>query len=435
MKAILILIFIVLNSLNVSSQWNLQSDILTPSSNCSWGQPIGINNFYFCTPSCGFYDLYDPNNCNPGSHYGQAIGSYFSNDSGLSWHGTYDPGTFTVFYDKPVYDNFYDTIYYIGTQNASPDFKISYDCGNTWNNGFTFFGNYPNLISLYNGNYGYAINDNDQLVKIDSNTCVDLSITIPVSFSSLKFLNDSVGFGCTEDEIYKTIDRGVTWSPVFSDTNGYFFNWKFFDDSLIFFQKYVYNPVFQYITWRSDDAGQNWIITNYPDLMKIVNGLNRDTLLGIYYPSYYAPGDTNFVHYIMRSDNSGFNWDSIAFIPGYNLIDIKMYSNLFGYAYAQKGNGHYYIFRTDSGLKNFVLAVPEISSSSFTEVYPNPFSNEFKITGWSKGTMQLFDACSKLVYESTIYQDNQNFEVDIPKGFYLLKLIDGNKQKVLRLIH
>jgi hypothetical protein len=421
------------------------------SSNAQWQQvgfipqqdllsmcPIGSysanasSEFWFISPAKSFFWLYR-DGCG-GPHYSSEGKSYFTVDSNRTWTSSvcYSGGGI-VGPNEPMYTHFEDTIVTCGRIYPTYYFDKSYNNGLT-KEGFiaplAYFA-LPKLGSMYNGNYGYGCDyNNGSFFLLDHDTCYQIrNYNKPTHWILFKFLSDSIGFAASSDTLLKTYDGGITWDTVLVDTSGNFTSLNFISDSIAFITKYIFPP--ENRIYRSIDKGSTWQIFNN-SLGYLPNGFNnynKDTLYGIYNPSYYSYNDPGRISYLMKSGNGGITWDSIPFLPGYFLTQFKMFSAEFGYVLAWK-NSDYYIFQTNSGLVN----IEDIDQTGLN-VFPNPFDKKIFFKTKKDGIIKVMDFQGKIIYSEKVYSEIENqIELDVASGIYLICFNTDLGNKTFKII-
>jgi hypothetical protein len=409
------------------SQIHVVSNWSTPNGHCS-GHQIGLRGFNFGSPMCSSYWLFDDDIC-PG-HASPGFGTFTSPDSSIIWSGNFVPASVGSGSTTLFMEGYGDTMFCASTGWPPVFYNYlarSVDCGNHWNKFVDTANVLPEKFSVYNGRYGYGYNSYGQLCRIDHDTCYSISAWLPQSVNSISqfdFVDDSLGFVLTNDTIFKTTNAGATWFISLSDTVNYFTELYFINDTVII-SRGTHN-----IYYRSNDLGVTWVSYSYP--MDIVNlfAFHPDSMYGLSY-SYYS-GHT----FLMRSSNSGITWDSIPFIiPGYNIVQLKMFNRSLGYILANKNfpDESKYILHMHNDL-NLVYADEIFDIENQIFVFPNPFSSDFKISGITNGHLQVFDCVGNLVFEKQHIYNETLIDFPLTKGFYFARIYDTTTQTTIPLI-
>lgn len=141
------------------------------------------------------------------------------------------------------------------------------------------------------------------------------------------FINDSTGFfgsnSTGSEGIYKTIDKGNTWSLIAATNTGYIRSIEFINDSVGFYGL-IHNSPDSASLYKTTDGGFTWTrLTNMQ--MQMYDGIcglahYGNSIIGV--GTYYSPA------WFYRSDDLGLTWTKInmsAFANG--LVDCYMLNN------------------------------------------------------------------------------------------------------------
>lgn len=208
--------------------------------------------------------------------------------------------------------------------------------------------------------------------------------------------------------VYRTVNGGLNWTQVFTQTNGKINAIAFKNPQLGFMTG---NPVgVRWSLWKSTNKGLNWDSTGlyipqagsetgYPNSISIRH-------------NYVLFGTNNTRIY--RSTNSGVNWSYVS-SPEVNSTSVWVHSDTTGYptAYSFIFSGGYKVFRTTNTGNNWTQSLCPDST--------------FSIVGFSPGIWGVMDGMPMCAYaarnNNKIYfasYGNSNFisEYTAPAGTY-----------------
>jgi photosystem II stability/assembly factor-like uncharacterized protein len=251
------------------------------------------------------------------------------------------------------------------------------NAGNTWN--ALPLPQYTHFYCVYfiNSNTGYVSGYGAILKTTNAGSTWDSQTFTGLGFiSSIYFVNVNTGFACTYNsyKILKTINGGVNWQEIFTNTEG-FFGISFIDANTgTAVGGYPSAPGNAFIL-RTTNGGLNW--TNY-----VFNNSNICYLWSVKFLNtnigFITGGSPLINSTILKTTNGGLNW-----YPQITSANDVLKGNYFtslntGYVVGSSGT----ILKTTDG-GNFVGINPvtnEVPAQfSLSQNYPNPFNPVTKI--------------------------------------------------------
>jgi len=279
-------------------------------------------------------------------------------------------------------------------------FKITVDTG------------YVSFTNLYflSQDTGFVIGSQGIYKTVDAGRKWDLQLQGFNNFSSLTFVNDTVGFTCgASNTLLKTIDFGKTWQTI--DMSSFGFNLKFMDvvftndhDGYLLESggqiiatsdtgntwhtiatvstSYATNIYFVdanvgYVIggWGGSDfyktinGGANWNTVNFPSLGSLSGiAFNKSRQKGIVVGDAAGYGSTSEPgHFIVKSEDAGDNWTTIDYIDGDNdFYDVSFIDDSIGYLFGGKYLGYGLGYKTTNTGLTWQL-MPLFSASNIRE--------------------------------------------------------------------
>lgn len=336
------------------------------------------------------------------------------------------------------------------------------DGGAHWIQKMSGTSNDLNKMHFINSNIGYATGSNGTLLKTTDagENWSSITTNLTTNLTGLFCLNESTFFiGEDYGYIRKTSDGGFSFEILNFGTVGFLDNVQFFNEMTGYANSYdvgllkttdggnswsiVQNDVFSFFFLNEDvgfvnsntglqktiDGGLNFTYLSdisfvmhklFAPTENIVWGVTKDFLLGGL-QDYTMRGEINNLNEYQMTVSNNPLFDSIYFSSatmGYGVVD-------------------HYIFKNSTGL---LLAVPQIDLQNKTKIYPNPTSDQIKIS-LDKNQTQPFSVeiknCLGEIIFSEFYQE-QNFTVinveSLSKGVYFLTIIIEEKRNTQKVI-
>ncbi|MBK7555500.1 MAG: T9SS type A sorting domain-containing protein [Flavobacteriales bacterium] len=256
--------------------------------------------------------------------------------------------------------------------------------------------------------------------------------------SRLHFVNDQLGFAATggyrrlfangvnipdSGAIYRTLDGGLSWTQVHSDTLTGFSDVAFLDASVGVATRN--DGVFV----RTTDGGDTWLAMNPPPLVPSV--LSSVT---------FRPDGTGFAGvyrtdgvagYILISTDAGQTWYENFNSSGLNhsrrIYDVYFFDDSHGYAAT-----HIRPLRTNG----LITGIPESTAAVF-DLYPNPATDAVTLTLGNVGTVdvEIVDAAGRTVRALRTSEQQCVVEVsDLQRGTYLVRVRSGAAVQCRRMV-
>ncbi|MBS1494795.1 MAG: T9SS type A sorting domain-containing protein [Bacteroidetes bacterium] len=317
-------------------------------------------------------------------------------------------------------------------------------------------------------------------------TAWDSLYEFPADIVSLKFFDVNTGFaGSYQGKVYKTTNKGVSWSMVLQviedlDTRIESFYFPNSSTGLACASTYISaGPFSSYSTriYKTTDGGANWA-TNYLlngiyiTEMKfadentgygstLFSGVVKTTNGGVNWSQVYTSGQINCIEVLSASrvyipgavtTNGGATWqtqslpESSFFLRSICFVNINT-GFIVGGRIPNDGSTAKILKTTDGG----VIAVQQISSVvpdkySLKQNYPNPFNPTTRINYELRNTnyvsLKVFDLLGKEV--GTLVNEKQNAgsyavdfnsaEFNLPSGIYFYTLNAGEFKETRKMI-
>lgn len=419
-----VLVFLILFScctISVFCQWDLVcDDCVYGPSNCN-GPTTNEFEFEFSTPSYFYYWYLSPR-CGPNSPC--PYGLSHSSDSGKTWMGSPSAYYLAGGYPCDVYfmnfDAYNDTIF-VSLQHQPSIFNRSVDGGINWYGFLVYPGiALPRKISVYNGRYGYGIDNNGDLFRIDHDSCYKiLTDTNLVNFRIFKFISDSTGFLSKDNILFKTDNGGITWNNILNDTAGILVELCFLDDSVA-----ILSAVNNHL-YKTADRGNTWQrLPDLPYLSYNFAGYDKNHI-------YAIANGTGFRNFIIASKDGGNHWDSLPFDNHYDPMKIKLFNDSTGYLLARR---QYFksVFRLSTSLTS---VEPVNIAAIVSEIYPNPFINELNFSFNENVEAEFFNVLGKSIFKSNFRKnEKQTLVMNIASGIYFLRIYSAKRSETIKVI-
>ncbi|MCE4065478.1 T9SS type A sorting domain-containing protein [Chryseobacterium gleum] len=338
---------------------------------------------------------------------------YFSQDRGYTWGVALN------------------TPYPVGPMNILPNgkgialglsqFWITNDNGLTWTQQTT-----PNLFLRVpamkpNGDYAIAnMGANSSaftgfVSTYSASTGWSPQVNVESEVTSMKFIDNNVGFLVNQTKIMKTVDGGLTWTAVsnFPGAIADVRNIVFGNSSRIYFGKYY-----------TTNLGSSWTAVPSPmSLFKDYDIFSDGT-------GYGMDIDRN----VYKTINYGASWQKIIttqllLTPGSTINKVAFAKN---YMVAVGGTGFYVV---DFVTTNLSTNDSTIRTENMMKVYPNPTSSILFFEGKDQvKNIIVFDISGKIFKNIENSKSNTIDISDLAKGIYFIKIISENTTYVKKVI-
>ncbi len=84
---------------------------------------------------------------------------------------------------------------------------------------------------------------------------------------------------------------------------------------------------------------------------------------------------------------------------------------------------------------NLPVGIDELSAEMGVNIFPNPFTNELRVTCEKKGELFLYDLEGKeILHQKAIAGETKINTEKIASGFYLIKYTDGSRSATGRIV-
>jgi len=335
-------------------------------------------------------------------------------NSGNQWN-TINTGFTNHFYCMEWYNN--SAFIGGGTYSNSGIILKSSDGGQTWSE--IELGSLKNVndIELKNG-FGYFVGENGSIFKtIDGGTSWQASSSnITSSLYGVAVLNDNTAIAVgSPGKILRTTNNGVSWSLISCPVNLPINNVLFIDEVIGF--GVCHNGTII----KTTDGGLSWtstVINEASSLMTICkNGGD------IYVADMSGQ--------IFKSIDQGTSW--VKNLNNYsNAIYSIKFNNNIGYAVGQEGIVlSTFSIPTEINKKEIDL--------TFNKCYPNPFVdfiylNQVDEASNEKLNISIINTSGEIVKEELLLDKKIIETSDLPKGLYLIKIDQGSKHYVSKML-
>jgi photosystem II stability/assembly factor-like uncharacterized protein len=304
----------------------------------------------------------------------------------------------------------------------------------------------------------------------------------------IEFTNDSIGFAFTYNKLYKSVDCGETWGLV-TDTLHNIYDISFYKDSIGYLCFTINTPYFPTSTryiYKTTDKGETWSrayielgylqVYVYFDKICIINttdciisafeehifggssSLIKTTDSGATWnPLYISPVwplDFEFISPqigwsisgsgIIKTTDEGMSWDTLQTFTNWDVrnTNFEFFNSKISYLINLN-----HIYYTDDGwvtysiVDSIVTDVNKLPNPpteySLEQNYPNPFNPSTKISWQSPisswQSIKLYDAIGREIetifdgfYEAGIHTKSYIANATLPSGIYFYQLKAGN---------
>lgn len=336
------------------------------------------------------------------------------------------------------------------TSAAGGKVYVTNDGGATWTHQttatFSNSASFLNIVHFFNENDGYCMGDpiNSEFEIWTTNnggttwTLVPgANIPNPLSgemgwTSIYDAYGDVSWFGTNKGRIYKTTDKGLTWTvltPGLTDISKVTFN----DSMNGIAQQITYNTSTGAITAfnmkSTTDGGTTWnTVTPAGSIWKG----DIDGVPGV--PGkFYSVGSNGTGQGAPQGSSYtldfGATWMPID--TGVQYLSVKFLEEGLGWA------GGFSLNATQGGIYKWdnTVAVP-IAEELNNEIvlYPNPSNGIINIKGLTNGVVTIYNLIGKVVYNNTI-SNNESIDLNsLSKGIYIAKIQEGNNISNIKFI-
>lgn len=358
----------------------------------------------------------------PTSQTGYAVGAngtiVKTNDAGANWTVLIS-GTTNALND--IFCTNDSTCYAVG--NGSTFLKTT-DGGKSWSTRNAGSNTYYTKVAFFNDTTGIAIGAGVFLTTDSAHTWTKvLGLTSTYyGYNTLSFVNDTLGYITSEfnGRLFKTINRGKTWTEVTSSIYNPVYCSFFPNDSI----GYIGGDYGKLL--KTTDSGKNWTTPGKPTSYDIKAIYFIDESIG------FAMSKKPFVSSpIHRTNDGGKTWSD-------EQSDIVI-SDLYAVTVTPDKTG----FTAGAGgkiLKRKIInsAVNELNKDDI-KIFPNPTSGFIQIVGlenYTNVSIKILSLDGKLV--KLIKTNGLANQIDVSElinGFYLINLIANNtetKRKFLK---
>ncbi len=302
------------------------------------------------------------------------------------------------------------------------------------------------------------------------------------NFNTIHFVNDSVGFcggfslADGTHPMYKTIDRGRTWTTVCKLPNvSEITKICFIDDNIGFAIVNIFSSPSIGRILKTTNSGNNWLYANFPTTANNNKGYYSD-----FNSLFISDVNTIFVggYQLIKSEDSGKNWVEV-----YETINSKLYSiAVSDLHFFDKSNGFFSSFIQSPGAlykisdnvfskNNAVIAdlqgdihfdislanniglaisdngncwvdqaiqfspnsVDNPQKDSYISIYPNP-ANDFIRVSDSTLKLELFNSNGQLIISVNTINERQINTETLLDGLYIAKLYTNTGFAIEKLI-
>ena len=218
------------------------------------------------------------------------------------------------------------------------------DGGSSWNQQLANQSYDLNGVFFYNENIGTAVGEGGRILRTtnggitpNSTEWTEYKIGPPyINLQSVCFPSSLIGFCTGPSSVYKTINRGISWSE---SSNGVSSLWPYdvwFIDSnngSIVGQS-ITSPQFGGIMFNTTNGGQDWQMYIFNQNL---NEMSYRIARGIYYIDNLRRIIVAQYGRILYSLDGGVNWTKSDSVTAWDLNDLSFPTNDFGYVVGDKG--------------------------------------------------------------------------------------------------
>lgn len=293
------------------------------------------------------------------------------------------------------------------------------DGGETWektNNGLRVTIGYIRSIDFIDENTGVISGGSGYIDEISRTTDGGNTWTTVINFeifNKIQFINSQIGYAFKPNKVFKTIDSGITWEEIFTNTSADIRSFHFVNGNL------GYLVGHNSLIYRTIDGGENWVQLYIPnDSYKLIKFRSIDE-------GYVLNNNGE----MLKTEDGGTHW-----VKYHNLLPITFIEFKDDFVFIGGPNGRIY--------KNKDIA-PDLNTIDLQKVdlftiYPNPTSDYLNILLHESNeldSIELFDSNGRIFQPSYNQISNKNLKLDIthfPTGVYFLKANFKNKKSVAK---
>ncbi len=253
-------------------------------------------------------------------------------------------------------------------------------------------------------------------------TWLELNIGNTESLQDGLFVNDSVGYLCSNHGIYYTSDFGLSWTLVYNNNSSNITSIDFISPSIGYMNTGPY-------LLKTTNGGLNWDITCPSNMVGDVECVRFfDAYFGIFtiYGGFWS-GTTGaistFYHTYVTTDG-GENWNQFT-ITAFKSISFTnaKYAFMVGYDGV--------IYKIDFETANFIDRTTELP----TLIYPNPNNGEFTVSLNSTSIVEAYSQSGQLVFKAELKKGEHKINLsDLPSAMYILKVNSVANYKEYKII-
>lgn len=275
-----------------------------------------------------------------------------------------------------------------------------------------FFG----IINIINDSTGFYdkyeyYSDDHKMVKF-----INFEKDTIITFDGLKiynryFLNENIGFLCYYYDtlpdikyIAKTINGGMNWTNVFSDSVQIVKSFSFISDSI------GYALLYSNSLLKTTNAGNSW------DFLGLITKKNINDLKFLNENLAYALVNSESV---LKTTDGALTWttENIGFAKKY-------------YSMACPSDSVVYLLTTDNRIISIHQTITKNPEN--IKIYPNPTQSEIYVNNVNVKEIKLFDNTGKIV--KTVSKSNTIDLSNFATGIYFLQIITDKESFVKKII-
>lgn len=306
----------------------------------------------------------------------------------------------------------------------------STDQGITWDS--TLVANSLEAVSFPSDSIGYAGGRNGYIYKtIDKGySWTSIPTGTSATISSIFFINDTVGFAVQIDSIMKTTNGGVSWISQSLSTFNYCSKVFFPSDSVGYLNLQYYSDTMK--VYKTVDMGSSWSLTATTHSEEFLCNM------------FFANDSVGYVcgyFQVQKTIDGGHTWveqtSTGGFAPGAYFMDwigdICFLNADTGFAV-----GYQVLYRTTVG------GVANLTSNFAVQfgisVYPNPVTEHVTIDYPSNNAegpycVSIYTLQGQLLLQRRIRQGKTDIDLaGFDKGIYLLNITGGNVNETRKII-
>jgi len=336
-----------------------------------------------------------------------------TSDNGTSWDTVYTATAAWAFSDVAFSDS--ATVIAIGTNGA---IARTNDFGNTWTTNTTA----TSLISVCfpSPNIGYIAGHSGTILKTinSGNIWNDLATGISSNLNSIFFVNDSIGFACSADTVFKTTNGGIGWSKQFINIGtDYYIDRIFFPSDSVGYCKTRGCGGNGMSVFRTIDQGNTWTLQSTFGSLCTSGMFFTSENIGYYVGQFK----------VSKTTDGGVTWNNqTANPPGWSdffddVQDVFFLNKDTGFVV---GNGQFYRI-SSAGITDHVKDLKQLNSNKIS-IAPNPATTTLTIEVPEKSEINILNMEGQII--KTIYNAGLNSTIDISNlsnGIYIVKVKTG----------